>query len=181
MVGQSHVTVEEFEKIVLLPENQDKRLEYIGGEVIEVVTNNYASEIAVNIVVAIAQHIEGKKVGFITGANGGYKVFDDRYVPDVAFLSRARQPEPSREIFNSNAPDLAVEVMSPTDFPQDITIKVMNFLAAGTVVWVIYTDDQEARMFESGKPVKVVTINDELDGGNVLPGFKLPLKDIFKD
>ncbi len=109
----------------------------------------------------------------LTGADGGYKVFDERYLPDVAFISKARQPEPSHEAYNSQAPDLAVEVLSPSDTPWDITDKVANYLAAGTVVWVVYTDKQQAKVYMPGLPVKTVTI------GGVLRGFSLPLKEIF--
>ncbi|MEJ5197516.1 MAG: SdrD B-like domain-containing protein, partial [Anaerolineae bacterium] len=49
----------------------------------------------------------------VTGADGGYRVGDERYIPDVAFVSQSRQPAPSRDAYNAIAPDLAVEVLSP--------------------------------------------------------------------
>lgn len=179
MAVQTHLTVAEFDKLVERPENADKRLEFIGGEVIEVVTNNYASKIAARILSKISVYVEEKDLGDVTGADGGYRVSGERYIPDAAFISRRKQPEPSHETYNPNPPDLAVEVVSPTDQPKDITDKVANYLAAGCVVWVVYPDKQQSKVYEPGQPVKTLGINDTLDGGNVLPGFKLAVKDIF--
>src|SRR5258706_16357175 len=139
--SKSHVTVEEFDRIAGLSENRDKRLEFIGGEVVEVVTNNYASWVASRILIAIGGYIEAHHLGYTTGADGGYMVSGERYIPDVAFISKARQSEPSHETYNTNPPDLAVEVVSPTDQPKGITDKVANYLSAGKVVWVIYPDE----------------------------------------
>jgi Uma2 family endonuclease len=179
MATKSYLTVEEFEELARLPENADKRLEFIGGEIVEVVTNNYASEIAATILAEIKIFAKRNNLGRVTGADGGYMVVGERYMPDVAFIARERQPEPSHATWNPKAPNLAVEVVSPSDTPRDITDKVVNYLAAGTVVWVIYPDKQQAKVFEPGQPTRTLTIDDILDGGNVLPGFKLALSEIF--
>jgi len=175
------VTVEEFDRIATLPENADKRLEFIGGEVVELVSNNYSSEIAATILREIGNYVKAHKLGRVTGADGGYKVSGDRYIPDVAFISKAKQPESSREAYNSNPPDLAVEVISPGNSIKEISDKVANYLAAGTLLWVIYPDEQQAKVYEAGQPVKTINIDGVLEGGTVLPGFKLPLKDIFAE
>jgi Uma2 family endonuclease len=181
MTAKSRLTVAEFDELVGLPENTDKRLEFIGGEVFEVVSNNYASMVAAHILGEIGAFIKGKNLGRLTGADGGYIVSGERYIPDVAFISRARQPEPSHETYNALAPNLAVEVLSPSDEKGIVTDKVVGYLAAGTVVWVIDPDKQQAKIYEPGQPVKTIPLDGVLDGGNVLPGFALPLKDIFAD
>lgn len=181
MAVQARVTVEEFEAIADLPENRDKRLEFVGGEIVEVVSNNYASLIGARFLIEIGIHVKAHKLGYVTGADGGNKVSGERYMADVGFISIARQPQPSRESWNSNAPDLAVEVVSPTDRPKDITDKVANYVAAGTVVWLVYPDEKQVKVYEPGQPVKTFTVKDEMDGGRVLPGFKLSLKDIFAE
>jgi Uma2 family endonuclease len=179
MAIQSGLAVEEFDRIVSLPENADKRLEFIGGEVVEVVTNNYASMIAVRVAVAIGIYLQQNNLGYVTGADGGYMVSGERYIPDVAFSSKSKQAEPSHATYNPLAPDLAVEVISPFDLPKDITDKVVGYLAAGTVVWVIYPDKQQAKIYQQGQPAKTIDVHGVLDGGAVLPGFSLALKDIF--
>lgn len=176
---RAHVSVEEFEKIAALPENTDRRLEYIGGEIVEVVSNSDASEIAMRIGAEIRFYLKTNDLGRVTGADGGYRVSGEDYIPDVGFISKARQPKRPHAAWNPLAPDLAVEVVSPSDKAAEIADKVANYLHAGTLLWYFYPDEQQVKVYEPGKPVKTLTINDVLDGGTVLPGFKVALKDIF--
>src|SRR5579859_3632829 len=181
MAVQAHmrVSVEEFEKIAALPENADRRLEYIGGEVVEVVSNSLSSRIAANILGEIFSYNKQHDLGYITTSDGGYRVSGEDYMPDVGFISKAKHPKGPRETWIPYAPDLAVEVVSPTDRRQKIAVKVGNYVAAGTLLWYFYPEEQEVNVHEPGQAVKTFTINDVLDGGKVLPGFKVALKDIF--
>ncbi len=181
MTTKARLTVAEFEEIAGLPENADKRLEFIGGEVIEGVSTNDASMLAARILGKMGTFVESKNLGWLTGADGGYMVFGERYIPDVAFISRVKQPKPSHETYNSNAPDLAVEVISPSDALSSMTDKIVGYLAAGTVVWGIYPDEQQAKIYEPGKSARTISIDGVLDGGEILPGFTLSLKDLFTD
>lgn len=179
MAVQTPVSVEEFEQIAALPENMNKRLEFIGGEIVEVVSNSDASEIAVRIAARISLYVESQGLGRVTGADGGYKVSGEDYIPDVAFISKVRQPQRPHTTWNPLAPDLAVEVVSPTDRVQDIADKVANYLLAGTLLWYVYPALQQVKVYMPGQPVKTLGLKDILDGGQVLPGFNLALKDIF--
>jgi Uma2 family endonuclease len=181
MTVQTHVQVsaEEFEKIAALPENADKRLEYIGGEIVEVVSNSEASEIAAFILAQLSNHVYAHKVGRVTGADGGYKVSGADYIPDVAFISNVRQPKRPNVAWNPLSPDLAVEVVSPTDRPGVIADKAVNYPLAGTLLWYVFPDDKQVKVYEPGQPAKTLGLDDELDGGKVLPGFKLAVKAIF--
>jgi Uma2 family endonuclease len=181
MAVQAHirVSVEEFEKIAALPENADRHLEYIGGEIIEVVSNSKASKIAMRIGAKITIHVEAHKLGRVTGADGGYKVSGEDYMPDAAFISNARQPKDPDVAWNPLAPDLAVEVVSPSDRHTVIADKVTNYLLAGTLLWYVLPDDRQVKVYEPGQPAKTLGIDDVLDGGKVLLGFRLAVKDIF--
>src|SRR5262249_28569543 len=156
-----------------------RRLEFIGGEIIEVVSNSDASEIAARVLIRIGNHVEANNLGRVTGADGGYKVSGEDYMPDVGFISKARQPKRPHVTWNPLAPDLAVEVISPTDRDKQIAIKAVNYVNAGTLLWYVDPGDQEVNVYEPGQPVKTLGISDTLDGGRVLPEFKLALKDIF--
>jgi Uma2 family endonuclease len=181
MAVQTHtrMSVDEFEKIAALPENIDKHLEYIGGEIVEVVSNSEASEIAMRVGAKISNHVEAHQLGRVTGADGGYKVSGEDYIPDVAFIANARQPKRPNVAWNPLAPDLAVEVVSPTDRPGVIADKAVNYPLAGTLLWYVFPDDKQVKVYEPGQPAKTLSIGDVLDGGKVLPGFKLAVKDIF--
>ncbi len=70
--------------------------------------------------------------------------------------------------------------MSPTDTAKDLREKVELYLRYGTsLVWVVYPDSRLVDVHRSGHPAVSFDIDGELDGGDVLPGFKLPVKDIF--
>ncbi len=180
VVDAKQTTVEAFEKFIRLPENADKKFEWIGGEIVEVPTNMVTSRIALLIGAAIVWYLSQNDIGYATGADGGYQVSGERYAPDVGFISKQRQPEPSTETYNPLAPDLAIEVMSPSDLLHNTRIKVVNYLAAGTVVWLVRPDIKVVEVYVSGQPVQVIHEDGTLDGGTVLPDFKLAVKDIFK-
>jgi Uma2 family endonuclease len=175
-------TVEEFDQFAALPENAERRLEYIGGEIIDVVSNSYSSEVAVNISFFIKLYLRQHGIGgHVTGADGGYMVAGQRFIPDVAFISAAKQPAPSHDPYNPNAPDLAVKVLSPDDVPRVVRFEVASYWAAGTVVWIVNTERKQVELYTPGQPPQQLGIDDTLDGGAVLPGFTLAVRDIFPE
>lgn len=174
-------TLEDFDAFIHLPENADRLFEFIAGEIVEVPSNPFSSEIAILIAAALLSFVRANKLGHVTGEAGGYMVGGERYAPDVAYISSAKQPELAREGYNPNPPDLAVEVISPTDDERPLRIKVANYLAVGVLVWVVYPITQEVEVFAPGQSVKIVTRDGTLDGGDVLPGFTLPVHTIFPD
>jgi Uma2 family endonuclease len=173
-------TVEEFEQFVELPENADKRFEYIGGEIVEVPSNAYVSEIAARILGYLFIYLLKNKLGHLTGEGGGYMVDGERYAPDVAFISNARQLHLAERGYNPNPPELAVEVLSPSNDTDEIRIKTVHYLRAGTIIWIVNPEKKRIEVY-SAKGVRVLGIDEMLDGGDVLPGFTLAVKDIFPE
>lgn len=173
------MTVEQFDAWVFLPENIDHNYEYIAGEIVDMVSNQYSSKIAGLLLTYINIFVIEHSLGDVTGADGGFHVSGERYMPDVGFISRKRQPEPCRETYNPNPPDLAVEVVSPTDTDRMLHIKTTNYLAAGTVVWLVRPEEKTVEVFAPGQAVKILGEDDTLDGGTVLPNFELAIKKIF--
>jgi Uma2 family endonuclease len=175
------VTADEFEKISGLPENADKRLELINGEIVEVVSNQGSSRLGMKIGSRLQQFLDQHEIGYLTGADGGYHVGADRFIPDAGYISKIRQPIASDDTYNPLAPDLAVEVVSPSDDWKDLLNKVTAYLAAGTIVWVVLPDEKEIRVYAPGASVRKFDIDSTLDGGDLLPGFTLHVKDLFPD
>lgn len=179
MLVKHNLSVEEFDEWVYLPENINRDFEYIGGKIVEVVSNGVSSCIGAYIGGVLSVFVKRKNLGWVTGADGGYVVMGQRYIPDVAFISKARQAAESTAGYNPIPPDLAVEVLSPSNSAENVQEKVENYLKANVLVWVVDPDRQEVDVYEPHGVKKTLTVNDTLDGGNVLNGFKLPVKDIF--
>lgn len=111
-INQQPVTVEEFETLINLPENADKLFELIGGEVIDVSSNPYASYIAPKIPGYLFMYLLTHDIGWTTTEAGGYVVAGEQYAPDVGFVTYVKQQRPAKQGYNPNPPDLAVEVLS---------------------------------------------------------------------
>jgi Uma2 family endonuclease len=105
--------------------------------------------------------------------------------PDVSFVSYSRWPR-NKPVTDDEAwdvvPDLAVEVVSPSDKADDLLEKVEEYFNAGVLqVWVIYPRQRIVYVYESFTRIMVVSQGQHLEGGSILPGFKLPLATLFED
>ncbi len=170
-------TVEDFDQYIKLPENANKVFELVGGEITEVTSHTISSQIAIEIAFYIKLHLfQNNLSGAVMGADGGYIVSGERYCPDVSYSAKKLEPV----TYNPFPPDLAVEVISPSDSIKNISTKISNYLAAGTVVWAVYPDSKEVVVHISGHPARIYAENDTLEGGAVLPGFSLLVKHIFQ-
>jgi Uma2 family endonuclease len=179
VIQTQRYTVADFDRFVALAENADRLFEYIGGEVVEVPSNPYSSQIAARFLIELGIFLKGQDLGHVTGEAGGYQVSGERYAPDVAFIRKERQPQLVKSGYNPLPPDLAVEVFSPTDSEKKLSIKISNYLAAGTMVVVIYPDEREIAVHRPGQPVILLGPDDTFDGGDVLPGFTVAVKAIL--
>ena len=105
--------------------------------------------------------------------------------PDLAFVSRLRWPfgkrVPDAEAWDM-VPDLPVEVVSDSNSANEIIVKVRDYFRTGSrLVWVVYPVVRQVYVYSSATTVRILAEPDELDGGEVLPGFRLPLKRLFDD
>jgi Uma2 family endonuclease len=105
--------------------------------------------------------------------------------PDVAFISYQRWAK-NRKMPRVNAwavvPNLAVEIISPTNLAEEIAVKIQEYFRAGVqLVWVIYPIPGQVYVYESSTQVRILEKQHELDGGQVLPGFRLPVAALFED
>lgn len=173
------ITAADFEAFVHLPENRDRRFEFVEGEMREVVSNNYSSMVAGIIFGELYIYLKQNNLGRLTGADGGYIIGADRYIPDVAFISAQRQPEPSHEAYNPLPPDLAVEVLSPTDDAASVRVKTVNYLHAGVTVWIIDPEKRQVEVYIPGQTARILAESERIGDIPALPGFTLNIRDIF--
>jgi len=177
----ARVSLEAFEAFVQAPENSQRLFEYIGGEIVEVPSNAYASYISGRILRRVAAFVEDNDLGYTTGEAGGYVVNGERYAPDVAFISKDRQPELAQQGYNPNPPDFAVEV----DFPpsgvtqRSLRLKLSNYLAVGTTVWMVMPDLRQVEVHSPGQAPRVYGDGESIALGGALAGLVIAVQDIF--
>jgi Uma2 family endonuclease len=100
--------------------------------------------------------------------------------PDVAFYSHARVPETRYDAGFWGAPDLAVEITSPSNRAPDVQEKVTDYLDAGVrLVWVVDPHTRTVTTHAPDATARILRSTDTLDGGDVLPGFRIPLAGFF--
>ncbi len=130
----------------------------------------------------LAPHIKIIGQGF--GAETGFKIASDPdtvRAADIAFVRRERIPESGiPKNFWELAPDLVVEVVSPGDTYNEVNEKVKDWLDAGTrAVWIVNPRQRVVSVYRSMKDVTFLSEEDELDGGDVVPGFRCKVSEIF--
>lgn len=106
--------------------------------------------------------------------------------PDGAFVSYERwskdRPMPEADNAWDVVPHLAAEVVSPNDLADELMQKITEYFQAGVqLVWVVYPRQRIVHVYETLTRIRVLTIADELDGGSVVPGFRLPLASLFPE
>ena len=102
--------------------------------------------------------------------------------PDVAFTSAERLPLDLRiQGYSEVVPDLVVEIVSPSDSRRAVAEKVQMWLDYGVrLVWAAWPDSRTIDVHPAGGPVITLTEGDPLDGGAVLPGFAMPVREVFE-
>lgn len=171
------------EQLLALPDEHGWRYELVRGELRRMHAAGYrhgriASRIGGRLEVFVAEH----GLGDVLAADTGFTLErgpDTVRAPDAAFVQTARIPADDRG-FAELAPDLAVEVVSPNDTASEVTEKALMWLAQGVrLVWVVYPDSGVVAVHRPGGVVQLLQGDAELDGEDVLPGFRLPLTEVF--
>ena len=173
------------EKDVLAAEREPrKRLcELIDGVLVEKATGIRESSLAAFLAHLIHVFLDEDPRGIILGADGMIRTFPGQVrIPDVSFIAWERLP--SDEVPNQGisrvVPNLAVEVLSPSNTKAEIDRKLRDYFVAGVeLAWVIDPKTQTAKAYTTPEDVLPIGKTGSLDGGAVLPRFRLPLKQLF--
>lgn len=184
-IQEKKLTVDQFWELAQQPHYQDKQLELIDGELVVMSpSSGRNSGIAVAIASLIYFHVKQHNLGSVTGADGGYEVGENTVlVPDVGFIQQARIPD-GDFVFYPVPPDLAVEVISPSETRLSIQHKTRLYLEAGTqIVWNVYPEGETVDVvtLDENDTLNIAVLQTEqtIDGGEVLPGFSAEVKDFF--
>ena len=174
------LTIQEFER---LPDD-GWQLELVRGQVVrEPPAGHEHSRIGVRIASLLDVFARERGLGTVTGADGGYLLFDEPptvRAPDAAFVQRGRLA-PEIKGFPPLAPDLAVEVISPSNTMSEIQAKVLEYLDAGSrLVWVVDPDPRTVTVYHSRDEIRLIMGDGEIDGADVLPGLRLKVSELFE-
>jgi Uma2 family endonuclease len=172
-------TVEEF---AALPDD-GRFYELVDGRMIEVTPVDPGhSFISARIARLLDSFVDDSGSGRVSVEQAGYVLSTDPPVvraPDVAFI-RSDRLDRRVGAFIEGAPDLVVEVMSPSDSAVELSEKIDAYFAAGArLLWVVYPRQRRIAVYSSPLRSQIVTEADTLDGGDVLPGFRIPVRKIF--
>jgi len=131
----------------------------------------------------LGNFVEERGLGRVYGADGGFQIAHDPDTvrcPDVAFVRAERIPPGRNTGFFQGAPDLAVEIISPTDRPGEVKAKAKDWLEAGCrIVWLVDPETRTVAVYRGRAKAVVLRESDTLSGGDVLPGFSLAVSEIF--
>jgi Uma2 family endonuclease len=186
-IQKKQYTVEEFEEFADSKENNDRRFELINGEIYEKMPTEEHGIVAVKIILKIGRFIEEHDLGERLGVEIRHRMPGDRHnarLPDISFTY-----DPTTPIVKKGSvqrmPDLAIEIQSPDDDFQDSRAKAKYYLQNGCrLSWLFFpkTRTIEVCTWNAQKvdmDVQTLGIDDTLEGGDVLPGFKVAVREIF--
>ena len=155
--------------------------EYIKGELLPMPpTSLEHSFISVNLILLLGTYVREKNIGCISVSSTGFQVGERVLIPDIAFLSNTHIPD---NISKSSPipPDLAVEVVSPTDTSSKVEEKAFAYLEAGTqLVWVLKPLSKTVTVYRSETEITTLTRNDILSGEEVVEGFTCQVAKLFE-
>jgi Uma2 family endonuclease len=172
------------DELLAMPDDGIRR-ELVEGELREMTPAGWQhGRIAGNIAGELRTYVREHRLGVMTTAEATYRLATDPdtvRAPDVAFVSRERVEQAGDPVgFWPGAPDLAVEVVSPHDRYSDVREKVNEYLDAGTRMVIVVDPPSHAVTVHRTRTARLdLTEDDVLDGEDVVPGWKLPVRDIF--
>lgn len=166
--------------------DRDKRLvELLDGILVEKAMGYRESLMAATLIMILGAFVRPRKLGVIGGADAIMRMQNGRNrLPDVSFTAweNVTSPDAHLQSVADFAPDLAVEVISDGNTESEIRRKCEDFFESGTqLVWIFNPEDRTVAVYTDPDALTLLNEADTLTGGDVLPGFELPLAEFFND
>lgn len=179
-------TATEADLLAALEAPRKRLCELIDGVLVEKAMGFRESRLAAILIRMLDLFVTAHNLGLVTAPDGTVRLWAGRVrIPDVAFFSWGRLPgrRLPDEPIPTLAPDLAVEILSRSNTAAEMLRKRQDYFAAGVLlVWEIDPEARTVHVYTAPEPpMAVLTAADTLDGGAVLPGFSLPLNELFAE
>jgi len=167
-----------------IADHEDRLYELEDGVLVEKAMGWQDAVLAAWISAEIGAYLKTHDLGQVMGADGPLKILPGKVkLPDVSFIGWSRFPKQrlGRRPIPALVPDLVVEVLSDTNTKREMERKLKQYFQAGVrLVWYIDPKTRSARAFTSPTAVTEIDEDGSLDGGQVLPGFRLSLRGLFE-
>jgi Uma2 family endonuclease len=170
------------EEDLLATPRDGQKYELVDGEIRVSPTGARHGLVCANLVAALTVFAKGRALGQVFDSSTGFRLPSGNVrSPDASFIASARlATQPATDDFSNLAPDLAVEVLSPSEGPRHVLDKVGEYLEAGVrLVWVIDPPKAKAVVYRSLSDVTELGADETLDGEVALPGFRCRLADLL--
>jgi Uma2 family endonuclease len=171
--------------VVALHDHEDRLYELVDGILVEKTVGAYESYLALLLGRILGNFVAEHNLGIVLGADGMMRLAPGLVrIPDVSFISWERLPERRvpRQAMAELAPDLAVEVISRGNTRKEMQRKLADYFDSGVgLVWYVYPATRQVRVYVDPQTSHLLTERDTLDGGDVVPGFTLPLAQLFAE
>ncbi|HEX8171783.1 MAG TPA: Uma2 family endonuclease [Thermoanaerobaculia bacterium] len=169
------------DELLAMPDDGSHKYELVQGELITMSPAG-ADHGAISVVIAarLLQYVKQRRLGTVYAADTGFVLAsapDTVRAPDAAFVRAERVVETPK--YFPGAPDLAVEVISPNDRYSEVKSKVREYLAAGTSVVIVIDPNTRTATAHTPHGTRDFTIDDTLTVGDVIPGWSLPMRELF--
>lgn len=169
--------------LIAVNEHTNRLFELVNGVLVEKAMGLAESFLMCELVSLLRSYLHEHPLGFLAGADGPLRLMPGLVrLPDVSFISWGRVPgrkiplEPVADL----VPDLAIEILSKSNTKREMARKRREYFFAGTrLVWMVDKDKRIVEVFTAPDQSAIFTEEQTLDGGDVLPGFSLPVRQIF--
>ena len=177
------------DELLSLPRDGNK-YEVMKGELVVSPAGIEHEEIGVRLIVALGKFVREQKLGIVCGSSAGYWMKPEGYVPrnflspDVSFIAKERLGGAKRapKKFFNGAPDLAVEILSPSDTIEKLHEKIVDYFENGArLIWVVNVEEQFVLIYHSSQPDQLLRSGDMISGEEVIPGFTVPVSELFAE
>ncbi len=161
-----------------------KLYELVDGTLVEKGMGHPKSVLALNLGAVLWNYLQQHDIGYCTTADDLVRVMPKLVRgPDVSFVSWKTRPGKviPQEQISTEVPDLAVEILSPGNTRKEMQIKLKEYFLGGVkLVWIIDPKKRTAEAYTAPDAKTAIAADGTLDGGDVLPGFRLPLAKLFE-
>lgn len=186
IIQEQFISADQFQDLADAPEYQDRVLELVEGVIIDMPKPKRIHGVVVaELTFRLATYVKQNDLGEVASGDPGFVLERNSHGRDtvrgldVAFLSKSRKLGPPDFSWYELGPDLAVEVISPSNTADDIHLKVSQLLKAGTrLIWLVHPKSRTV-VVHTASGTHTLSQTDTLSGGDVLPGFQLRVSDIF--